>query len=299
MTRRLIALLLALSIASTPAPLFAQSMGGGGVSNPGSSVTPPCSAFGTTAGTCVQGNDSRITGAAPASTTVRKLGQSTLPFVLLSSGTMGNNGALSGITAVPTAYPNAYCSVPAGAIATGIPAAQTWYYCTFSDTTHATLFNNTYTSGTPTIPASPTAFVTTGPGAFTQTVGSNIASYTLAIAGNTIGLNGTVRVMGARTINNSAGAKTVTLNYGSFTIATAALTATTGAPIISGFSNRGATNVQVGLLNNLFSVGNAPPNYGAIDSTTAQNLTFNLQLATATDTITLESAEVELAPGVP
>ena len=39
--------------------------------------------------------------------------------------------------------------------------------------------------------------------------------------------------------------------------------------------------------------------YATIDSTTSQTLAINLKLATATDTVALESAQVELLPGVP
>lgn len=266
----------------------------------GNTAAPPCTAFGTTAGTCAQGNDSRITGAAPASTTVSKLGQSTLPFVLLPSGTMGNNGAYTTANAAQaTAYPNAYCSVPAGAIATGVPAAQTWYYCTFSTTQAATLFNNIYTSGTPAIPASPTAFATTGPGAFTQTTGSNIAAYTLSIPGNTIGLNGSIQLWLSKSNNNSGGSKMVSVTYSTFALGTSSSTTVTSSWGMTFFSDRDVTNVQVSPGLTTPNFGSAGVVYGAIDSTTSQNIIFNLQLQTATDTMALESAVVELLPSVP
>lgn len=230
---------------------------------------------------------------------VVKLGQQTVPLVLVSSGTMGNNGALSAITAVATTYPSAYCYFPAGAIAAG--SAAGWYFCQFSGTTAATVFNNTYTSGTPTIPASPTPFVTTGPGAYTQTTGSNIAAYTLSIPGNTIGLNGSIRVMGVRTNSNTSNNKTLTLNYGAYSVGTSAVGTNFDSPFFGGFSNRGATNVQVPLSSAamLLTPSATALVYGAIDSTSAQNLVFNLQLnTTATDFIVLESTLVELLPGV-
>lgn len=231
---------------------------------------------------------------------VQTLGQSHVPFVLVSSGSMGNNGALSGLTAVATAYPNAYVWMPAGAIASG--SAAGWYYATFSTTQAATVFNNIYTSGTPAIPGSPTPFVTTGPGAYTQTTGSDIAAYTLVIPGNAIGVNGTVFMMALRTQNSSAGAKTFTGNYGSYAFGTVAQTTTLDTTQDGGFSNRGVTNVQVPLGNATltYSGGSAvPPVFGAIDSTSSQNFVINLQLATATDTMTLENIVVQLIPGVP
>jgi hypothetical protein len=211
---------------------------------------------------------------------------------------MGNNGALSGLTAVATTYPNAYVWMPSGAISAG--SAAGWYYATFSSATAATVFNNTYTSGTPAIPGSPTAFVTTGPGAYTQTTGSNIAAYTLAIPGNTIGVNGSIQIVGVRTFNNSAGAKTFTTNYGAYAFSTLASTTTTTFGFLGGFSNRAVANVQVPLTNaNASIAGNAVALvYGAIDSTSAQNLVMNMQLAVNTDNMTLENTVVQMIPGV-
>jgi hypothetical protein len=223
------------------------------------------------------------------------IGQSHIPLVLVSSGTMGNNGALSSITAVATAYPSAYVNLPAGAIASGSGAG--WYYAVFSSTTAATIYNNIYTSGTPQIPASPTAFSTTGPGSFIQST-SSIAAYALAIAGNAVGPNGSIALFGSRSNNNTSGNKTLTADYGSYAFASL-VTTTSGATIGSGFSNRGVTNVQVSLLSGALNFAAATPSFGAIDSTASQNLIMNMQLATATDTMTLENIVVQLIPGVP
>lgn len=87
-----------------------------------------------------------------------------IPLIGLSSGSVAANGAISGITALPRIYPDAYCYFPANILATSIAAG--WYYCTFSTTTAGVAFLDTYTSGVPTIPTSPTP-VTDGKGAFT------------------------------------------------------------------------------------------------------------------------------------
>ena len=212
---------------------------------------------------------------------------------------MGNNGAFSAVTAVATAYPNSYVWFPAGAIAaSGTGSAAGWYYTVWSSTTAGTAFNNTYTSGTPTIPGSPTAFSTTA-GALVQTTGSNIAAYTLAIPGNTIGVNGSIQVTGGTSYNSSVGAKTATLNYSSYSPGAVTGAANAGQGFAGGFSNRGVANVQVSLTNNALNTGNFGPAVGAIDSTSSQNLVMNMQLATATDTMTLENIVVQLIPGVP
>src|ERR1700693_852831 len=93
--------------------------------------------------------------------------QNAIPMILPSSGTIGNNGALSALTALPTIYANAYLYFPAGAIVAGSLAGL--YYCIMSSTTAGTIYNNTYdtTLGVmPTIPANPVPFVTPGPGAY-------------------------------------------------------------------------------------------------------------------------------------
>ena len=54
-------------------------------------------------------------------------------------------------------------------------------------TVKATLYNNTYASGLPQVPSSPTSFVTTGPGAYTQTTGGNITLFSMTVPGYQLG----------------------------------------------------------------------------------------------------------------
>jgi hypothetical protein len=249
---------------------------------------------GVNAWTVIDANNPAVNRGAPCA-----IGQSHIPFVLVSSGTMGNDGALSGFTAVAAAYPNAYVYLPAGAIASG--SAAGWYYAVFSSTTAATVYNNAYSSGTPAIPASPTAFVTTGPGAFTQTTGSLITAYALTIPGNTIGPNGSIRVTGAISYDNDGNSKTLGLSYGGTSLGLSSQTTSLNQGLLGGFSNRGATNVQGPLTGRNLTTGTTTSAflYGAVDSTVSQTLALSLELNTAaTDTITLESIVVELIPGV-
>lgn len=226
------------------------------------------------------------------------LGGSHIPFVVLASGSFGNNGAYTtSNAAVLTAYPNAYCSVPAGAIATSTPAAQAWYYCVFSSTTAATLYNNTYSTGTPTIPGSPTAFATTGPGAFTQSTGQ-ITAYQLSIAGNTIGAQGALRITTEWTNNNSANSKTFKIAFGGSSLNTAANTTNQAYYSVMYMANVGATNSQISSFL-LPQATSGAPTRTSIDTTSAQTLQLVLQLATATDNICLEASTVELIPSTP
>jgi hypothetical protein len=109
---------------------------------------------------------------------------------------LSNNvtGSISGYgTPLPRAVGNSYSYFPAGALSTG--SAAGWYWTNWSASTVGQAYNNTYTpgtSGTPTVVGSPTAFVSTGPGAFTQTSGSYIQGPTGPYTGNTMGLNGSI-----------------------------------------------------------------------------------------------------------
>ena len=48
-----------------------------------------------------------------------QIGGSTIPLILPSSGSMGNNGALTLTTALDSSYANAFFYMPASAIASG------------------------------------------------------------------------------------------------------------------------------------------------------------------------------------
>jgi hypothetical protein len=90
----------------------------------------------------------------------------TIPVITGSSGSIGNNGALTGFTATPARLfaEGAYVYYPANAIAAGVAAG--FYWTVFSSTTAGTIYNSTYTTGTP-VAGTLTAFATTGPGAYT------------------------------------------------------------------------------------------------------------------------------------
>lgn len=225
-------------------------------------------------------------------------GQCHIPFILVSSGSMGNNGALSGLTTLPTTYPNAYVFLPAGAVSSGSAAA--WYYFVGSSATAGTIFNNKYLSGNCSIPASPVAFVTTGPGAYTQTTATNITTYLQSVAGNTLGINGTIKTEGLVSYNATGNAHTIKGAYGNFTFGQAAPAANSLTAFSGGFSDRGATGVQVPLLNSstfLPSQSTAAVSLGAVDSTVAQNLQIQLLLAVDTDFMVLENLVLTFIPG--
>lgn len=91
---------------------------------------------------------------------------------------------------------------PAGAVFAGSSAGM--YFVSLSSATTGTIFNNVYASGTPAIPAVPIAIVAAGPGAYVQTVGSDLTLINLTLTGGAIGLNGYVRSECTQSASNSA-----------------------------------------------------------------------------------------------
>jgi hypothetical protein len=222
-----------------------------------------------------------------------------IPFVVVSSGTMGNNGALSGITAVISAYPNAYVYLPANAISAG--SAANWYYAVFSSTTAATIYNNVYTSGTPTVPASPTAFVTTGPGAYTQTTGAYIKGPTITIPANTVGINGQLFIQSSFSANNNANNKffsvAIDLPLAGVLIPSSAITTSVGESIQVVFASRGINSRQTSRLISRTSQG-VLTSYSTqtYDMTASHTIFPEIQLSVATDTSTMEIFQVTVNP---
>lgn len=227
------------------------------------------------------------------------LGQTAIPFIYPSSGSMGNNGALTMTTALDLVYANAYVYMPANAIAASISAG--WYYAVCSSTTVCTLYNNVYTTGNPAIPSSPTAFSTTGPGAYTQTTGSSIAAYQLSIPAYQLGPYDGLQVSFSSEYNTSANNKSFSMSYGGTSFGSVTYTTNHVAGCLWGFRNRGVTNAQAPLLSpNNCGTGNSAGgfNTGAISTTAAQTLQMFINMTTATDYQILQGVTVQFLPGV-
>ncbi len=231
----------------------------------------------------------------------QKLAQSGIAFVWGPTGTMANNGADTLGTALPTTYANGYILLPAGAIAAGVPAAVTWYFFQASSTTALTIFNNTYTSGIPTVPASPTAFVTTGPGAYTGVTGAQ-AGPTISVAGGSLGVNGAIRVRHYWSVPNNANTKNPLISYGGTTFYNASGASLAGLYSEHLIVNRGVANAQIGAPSNSIGLGTGTGGagtfvYGSVNSANAQNLILQAKLAVATDFVVLEGFAAEVLSG--
>lgn len=236
------------------------------------------------------------TGASTAQLAQQNLGgqwtlsQSAIPFIYLSSGSVAANGAISAITALPVIYAKAFCLWPANILAT--VHAGGWTYCTFSSTTAGTAFLDTYTSGTPVFPGSPTA-VTDGKGAFTGTI-ADTTGISLTLPANSLGLNGTLDADIQTSSTSNANAKSVLWKLGASSLATMTITSTLDVRSLFYMRNRGATAVQLvspqgGSVSNtgLGASANTISQF-ALDTTGALTLVISSTRGTATDNVVIE-----------
>lgn len=206
-----------------------------------------------------------------------------LPVIVPSSGSMANNGAITLTTALPATFTACYLVLPASAISAGSSAGV--YYTVMSSSTVGQVFNNVLASGKPTIPASPTAFVTTGPGAYSQST-SAVNMLTLSIPGNSMGTQGSL-VTDIYYLRPSS-ANTVVLrgSYAGTGFFASAVASVLWAGMHRTLRNMGATNLQVWLgvagtgVTDTAGINTAQVT-GAGDSTTAQNLILTGQLTTS------------------
>lgn len=218
-----------------------------------------------------------------------------VPLVSVATGTMANNGAMTVGTALPITYPNAYFFMPAGSIAAGVPASASWVFGQCSSGTACTLFNNIYTSGIPTAPASPTAFTTTGPGAFTGDTAEEFAQYTLPA--NAMGANGVLRFTIANSETNNADSKTFRVRWSGTggTVFIAQAPASVGnAGFVCTISNT-ATNANISACQASNGAGPSTFNItGTIDSTASTTIAVSVQKGTATDNAILMPPLIEV-----
>lgn len=225
------------------------------------------------------------------------LAQSGVPLILPSSGSIGNNGALTLTTALAVTYSGGcYMRFPANAIFAGSAAGL--YYVVMSSAAAGTIYNNTYSSGVPAIPASPTPFVTTGPGAYTQTTGADITAHAFLLPAGSQGNNGTLRIEPSFSSNNSAGSKTISVKVGAASAWVRSRTTTTGDQPLIALTNRGRQDRQIYAYsgNSTYSTASSAGAAFAIDFSADQTITSTLQLAVATDYVVCDSFIITVSP---
>jgi hypothetical protein len=221
--------------------------------------------------------------------------QTAIPFVLPSSGSIGNNGALTLTTALDGIKAHTFMRFPAGAIFAG--SAAGWYYTAMSSTTVGIIYQETYTIGKPVVPASPTPWVTTGPGAYTQTIATDIAAQRVTVPGLAMGVNGCLRVHGLSMNNSSGGSKLNRLRFDGSSLRAGSVTTVVGMGWMSHVINGGVFNRQniVNGNNGDFS-GFGQFVYATIDTSVDKVMDVSLNIAAATDWASSERFLVELIP---
>ncbi len=220
------------------------------------------------------------------------------------SGTMGNNGAVTLGTALPTTLSDGcWMEFPAGAIAAGVPSsgqatAGVKWWTVMSSTTVGQVYNNTYTPGTTlpgAIPGSPTAFVTTGPGAYTNGT-SSTPFYVISVPGNVLGNNGSLDYeIWASANNGTSNNKTITCTFGGSGQG-AAVTLTTGTQqaLMGNFMNKANAKKQKSSPSGKNYTGNAGRSLSTVDTTVAQNFIVNGNTAVAGDYVCIESLSLRI-----
>jgi hypothetical protein len=230
------------------------------------------------------------------------LAQSAIPMILPSSGTMGANGALTGLTALPySAFPQpCFMYFPAGKVFSGSPAGM--YYAILTSATAATVYNNRYTSGLPqdAIPGVLTPVVDAGPGAYTQTTGSLISLATITIPGGVMGPHGLFAMDYWTTQSNNANAKVGNTSFDGSGGSTSAPTSTAGNKYEFRIHNRGSVSSQVmsGSAGACSSTGPNMSVYPAVNTAADKTVAIQVQMTTvATDYMILESFTAAIYPG--
>ena len=120
---------------------------------------------------------------------------------------------------------------------------------------------------------------------------------TIPIPGGALGPHGSLRITTLWSYTNSANNKSLRVNMGGTVWFFQVQTTTASAQALTMIRNRGAVNSQIGYAIStgsvLGSTSVANPT-AAINTAAAQSITITGQLATSTETITLESYTVEI-----
>jgi hypothetical protein len=221
-----------------------------------------------------------------------------VPVILASSGTMGNNGAVSAMTALPLTYSGgAWLYLPANAIQAGSSAGFYWFVA--SSTTAGTVYNSTFDGLSVPAPGTTTAFVSTGPGAFTGIAAGEIVAATVAIGAGDIGPSGVLTVEAEATNNTAAGNKTFRMDLGGTDVFSVVLSTTMGGSAWARIRNRGSAAVQVanGALQQGSGFSQSAIVAGAVNTANAASLALTLEKATATNHAIWEGGTVKIAYG--
>ena len=229
----------------------------------------------------------------------RRIFSSGIPSGIPSSGSIGNNGALTLGTPFANVYgpsngniPGIWLSFPAGAVYAGSLVGS--YWTVMSSTSAGTVYNNLLTAGSLSPPTNPTPIVATGPGAYTQNVGfGNVVPLVLGtLPANALGPNGFLQVFAKAAMSNTANNKVFYYSFGN-------TTAMAGVPFINVKSvlltytvaNMGVPGRQ-SIIDSFPYIGSAYDFIFSVDTTVQQNVGFYGFLAAATDYLLINNCQI-------
>jgi len=216
----------------------------------------------------------------------------------------GTAGAFTLSAAILTNAWNAlkgcWCYLPANFGGKTYPAG--WYWAVFSSDTAGILYNNTYSSGSPSRPATPTAFVDNLAGWLTQTTSEVTGPTGFTLLGGSMGPSGAIKSH-VRTLGNTTGTKTFRQYLDATALVSIAPSTNPNGEQLILTANQGSEALQV----NSAPLGNsgvgqstttfAATNYSALDTRADKTLSFSLQISTTAACAILLHADVSVTYG--
>lgn len=190
-----------------------------------------------------------------------------------------------------------YTYLPANAIFTG--SAAGFYYFTMSTTTKGIIFNNTLTlaNNTPSVIASPTPFVCTGPGEF-DSGGGTLVIFQKNLPGGLLGVDGRVdTLLSWLGRPNTSVTAYVNAYYGSLVYGQIAIPAGIGGSMLCHFGNEGALTTQRASGYAIVPIAGTTtaPFKGNLNSAVDQSITISVS-PDNTHYCFLESSLIEVSP---
>jgi hypothetical protein len=257
----------------------------------------------TTDGTITKGQ------LAPGLSGIYPIFQTNIPFFVAPSGTMGNNGAVTLNTPIPTGGSGVYLNFPVGAIYAGSAAG---WWCAVIDTTcvvggctQGHVYANTPTfaapgSGLPSILTFPytsgqpyncygvgTPITAAGPGVYTGvTAAVNGPTYTIPGNGKN---NYTYEINYVTTYPANTDTKTTVVTYGGHPLGTIGTSSAADYGQVGSFSIfSGNPPFQAFAVSNNITDMTAPLTRAAVNMTNPQPFTVTMQMSSPTDYIGIE-----------
>ena len=177
-----------------------------------------------------------------------------------------------------------------------------WYWAVFSSDTAGILYTDTYTSGVPIRPVSPTPFPVNLTGWLTQTTAEITGPTGFTLVGGSMGPSGVVKTHW-RIIGNTTSTKTFKEYLGLTSVAAMGITTSPLTEMLTSIFNQGDQQKQVtSTASALTGVGTANATFTASSSATVatdvdQTISFSLQVATNTACAILLHADVTVTYG--